>query len=48
VVRISKILVAVDGSDNADRAFEYAAHIAKQWEVERLFIIKVIDGLVVI
>jgi nucleotide-binding universal stress UspA family protein len=45
VVKISKILVAVDGSENADRAFEYAAYIAKQCEVERLFIINVIEGL---
>jgi nucleotide-binding universal stress UspA family protein len=44
VVEISKILVAVDGSENADRAFEYAAYIAKQCEVERLFIINVIEG----
>jgi nucleotide-binding universal stress UspA family protein len=48
VVRISKILVAGDGSKNADRAFQYAAHIAKQCEVERLSIINVIEGLVVI
>jgi nucleotide-binding universal stress UspA family protein len=45
VVRILKILVAVHGSENADRAFEYAAYIAKQCEVERLFIINVIKGL---
>lgn len=45
MVRISKILVAVDGSENADRAFEYGAYIAKQCEVERLFIINVIEGL---
>jgi nucleotide-binding universal stress UspA family protein len=44
VVKISRILVAVDGSENADRAFEYAAYIAKQCEVERLFIINVIEG----
>jgi nucleotide-binding universal stress UspA family protein len=44
VVTISRILVAVDGSENADRAFEYAAYIAKQCEVERLFIINVIEG----
>ena len=44
MVRISKILVAVDGSENADRAFEYAAYIAKQCEVERLFIINVIES----
>jgi nucleotide-binding universal stress UspA family protein len=44
VVEISKILVAVDSSENADRAFEYAAYIAKQCEVERLFIINVIEG----
>jgi nucleotide-binding universal stress UspA family protein len=44
VVRISKILVAVDGSENADRAFEYADYIAKQCEVERLFIINMIEG----
>lgn len=37
VVTISRILVAVDGSENADRAFEYAAYIAKQCEAERLF-----------
>jgi nucleotide-binding universal stress UspA family protein len=48
VVRISKILVAVDGSENADGAFEYAAYLAKQCEVERLFIINVLEGLVVI
>jgi nucleotide-binding universal stress UspA family protein len=44
VVRISRILVAVDGSENADRAFEYAAYIAKQCEAEQLFIINVIEG----
>jgi nucleotide-binding universal stress UspA family protein len=44
VIEISKILVAVDGSENADRAFEYAAYIAKQCEVERLFIVNVIEG----
>jgi nucleotide-binding universal stress UspA family protein len=44
VVKISRILVAVDGSENADRAFEYAAYIAKQCEVEQLFIINVIEG----
>jgi nucleotide-binding universal stress UspA family protein len=44
VVTISRILVAVDGSENADRAFEYAAYIAKQCEVERLYIINVIEG----
>jgi nucleotide-binding universal stress UspA family protein len=44
VVRISRILVAVDGSKNADRAFKYAAYIAKQCEAERLFIINVIEG----
>src|SRR5688500_10611395 len=44
MVRISRILVAVDGSENADRAFEYAAYIAKQCEAERLFIINVIEG----
>jgi nucleotide-binding universal stress UspA family protein len=44
VVTISRILVAVDGSENADRAFEYAVYIAKQCEVERLFIVNVIEG----
>jgi len=44
VAKISRILVAVDGSDNADRAFEYAAYLAKQCEAERLFIINVIEG----
>ena len=44
MVRIARILVAVDGSENADRAFEYAAYIAKQCEAERLFIINVIEG----
>ena len=44
MVKISRILVAVDGSENADRAFEYAAYIAKQCEVERLFIVNVIEG----
>jgi nucleotide-binding universal stress UspA family protein len=44
VVKISRILVAVDGSDNGDRAFEYAAYLAKQCEAERLFIINVIEG----
>ena len=44
MVKISRILTAVDGSENADRAFEYAAYIAKQCEVERLFIINVIEG----
>lgn len=44
MVIISRILVAVDGSENADRAFEYAAYIAKQCEIERLFIINVIEG----
>jgi nucleotide-binding universal stress UspA family protein len=48
VVRISKILVTVEGSENADSAFEYAVYIAKQCEVEQLFIINVIGGLVVI
>jgi nucleotide-binding universal stress UspA family protein len=27
---ISKILVAIDGSKNADKAFEYASHLAKK------------------
>ena len=44
MVKISIILVAVDGSDNADRAFEYAAYLAKQCEAEQLFIINVIEG----
>ena len=44
MVKISRILVAVDGSENADRAFEYAAYIAKQCEAERLFVINVIEG----
>jgi nucleotide-binding universal stress UspA family protein len=44
VVTISRILVAVDGSENADRAFEYAAYIAKQCEVDRLYIINIIEG----
>jgi nucleotide-binding universal stress UspA family protein len=44
MVGISRILVAVDGSENADRAFEYAAYIAKQCEAEQLFIINVIEG----
>ena len=44
MVTISSILVAIDGSENADRAFEYAAYIAKQCEVERLYIINVIEG----
>ena len=44
MVKISRILIAVDGSENADRAFEYAAYIAKQCEVERLFIVNVIEG----
>src|SRR3712207_5148422 len=44
MVKISRILVGVDGSGNADRAFEYAAYIAKQCEVERLYIINVIEG----
>jgi nucleotide-binding universal stress UspA family protein len=43
LVRISRILVAVDGSENADRAFEYAAYMAKQCEAEQLFIINVIQ-----
>jgi nucleotide-binding universal stress UspA family protein len=43
MVGISRILVAVDGSENADRAFEYAAYMAKQCEVEQLFIINVIE-----
>ena len=45
MVKISRILVAVDGSDNADRAFEYAAYLAKQCEAEQLFIINVIEKL---
>ncbi len=44
MVTISRILVGVDGSENADRAFEYAAYIAKRCEVERLYIINVIEG----
>ena len=44
MVKISGILVGVDGSENADRAFDYAAYIAKQCEVERLIIINVIEG----
>jgi nucleotide-binding universal stress UspA family protein len=44
LVKISRILVAVDGSDNADRAFEYTAYLAKQCEAEQLFIINVIEG----
>ncbi len=44
MVTISRILVAVDGSENADRAFEYAVYIAKQCEVERIFIVNVIEG----
>ena len=43
MVGISRILVAVDGSENADRAFEYAAYIAKQCEAEQLFMINVIE-----
>jgi nucleotide-binding universal stress UspA family protein len=43
MVGISRILVAVDGSENADRAFEYAAYMAKQCEAEQLFIINVIQ-----
>ena len=48
MVRISRILVAGDGSKNADRTYQYAAHIAKQCEVERLFLINVLEGMVVI
>ncbi len=44
MVTVSRILVAVDGSENADRAFEYAAYIAKRCEADRLFIINVIEG----
>ncbi len=44
MVKILRILTAVDGSENADRAFEYAAYIAKQCEADRLFIINVIEG----
>ena len=44
MVKILRILVAVDGSENADRAFEYAAYIAKQCEADLLFIINVIEG----
>ena len=44
MVKISRILVAVDGSENADRAFEYGAYIAKQCEAEQLLIINVIEG----
>lgn len=43
MVRISRILVAVDGSENADRAFEYAAYLAKQSDAEQLFIVNVIQ-----
>ena len=44
MVKVSRILVAVDGSEDADRAFEYAAYMAKKWEIERLYIINVIEG----
>ena len=43
MVSISRILVAVDGSENADRAFEYAVYMAKQFEIEELFIINVVE-----
>ena len=43
MVGISRILVAVDGSENADRAFEYAAYMAKRFEAEQLLIINVIE-----
>ena len=43
MVGISRILVAVDGSENADRAFEYADYMAKRFEAEQLLIINVIE-----
>jgi nucleotide-binding universal stress UspA family protein len=43
MVELSRILVAVDGSENAERALEYAAYMAKRCEAEQLFIINVIE-----
>jgi nucleotide-binding universal stress UspA family protein len=41
---ISRILVAVDGSENADRAFEYGVYMAKRFEAEQLLMINVIEA----
>jgi nucleotide-binding universal stress UspA family protein len=41
---ISKILVAIDGSKHADKAFEYASDLAKKAEA-RLLIIHVLEEL---
>jgi nucleotide-binding universal stress UspA family protein len=41
---ISKILVAIDGSKHADKAFEYASDLAKKSEA-RLLIIHVFEEL---
>ncbi len=35
---ISKILVAVDGSENSDKAFEYACYLAKKCEARLLIV----------
>lgn len=35
---ISKILVAVDGSENSDKAFEYACYLAKRCEARLLIV----------
>jgi nucleotide-binding universal stress UspA family protein len=40
---MKRILVATDGSDGADRAVEYAAHLAKN-EGDELLIVHVIGG----
>jgi nucleotide-binding universal stress UspA family protein len=40
---VSRILVAVDGSENAKRALEYASYMAKRYEAEQLGIINVIE-----
>jgi nucleotide-binding universal stress UspA family protein len=41
---ITKILVAIDGSKHADKAFEYASDLAKKAEA-RLLIIHVFEEL---
>lgn len=42
---LSKILVGVDGSKYADKAFEYAVSLAQRFGPSRLFIVNIIEEL---
>ena len=40
---ISRILIGIDGSDYADKAFEYATSLAQKFEDSHLLIVNIIE-----